>query len=66
MTCPEFDFSLDIFKTSQASVTDVGGGRTIFVNPDVNENTTYTFSAKFWSLDSPKTASLSQKVTILK
>jgi len=63
-TCPEFDFTLDIFKTSEASVTGVGGGRTIFVNPKVKKNTSYKFSAKFWSLDSPATRTVSQKVTI--
>ena len=65
-TCPEFDFQLEMFKTSEASATGLGGGRSIFVTPDVGQDTVYTLSAKFNSLDSPKTVTLTQKVTITK
>ena len=49
-TCPPFDFTLTLFKTSQDSLSgQVSGGKTLFVTPDVSQATDYVLKARFVS-----------------
>jgi hypothetical protein len=49
-TCPPFDFTLTLYKTSQDSLSgQVKGGEALFTTPDVDEPTDYVLRAKFVS-----------------